>query len=97
MRTHRAAKRAESRSLVPRRHEMERQLAPARIWHLTYLLSAEAYCGATPTEALPFLGSEVSSTTITAFSPLPPSSTSALRASSSRSGDASQVPAETKW
>jgi hypothetical protein len=32
------------------------------VWQLAFLPSADAYCGATPTEWLPFLGKAVSST-----------------------------------
>ena len=70
------------------------RVSDTRVWQLACLPSAEAYCGATPTEALPFFGSAVSSTTSTASSLL--SSPSALRANSSSSGAVSQLPAETK-
>jgi hypothetical protein len=45
------------------------------VWQLAVLPSAEAYCGATPTECAPFLGIAVSSITSTAS--LPPTSLSA--------------------
>src|SRR3981081_2856239 len=55
------------------------------------LASAEAYCGATPTECAPFLGIEVSSITSTAS--LPPTSLSDRTSSSVSTGPASQTPA----
>jgi transposase len=39
------------------------------VWQLAVLPSAEAYCGATPTECVPFLGIAVSSITSTASLP----------------------------
>src|SRR6266496_4032347 len=36
------------------------------VWQLAFLPRAEAYCGATPTECLPFFGNAVSSITNTA-------------------------------
>ena len=54
------------------------------VWQLAVLPSAEAYCGATPTECVPFFGSAVSSTTRTPLAP--PISLSAWIASSSSSG-----------
>jgi hypothetical protein len=46
-----------------------------RVWQLAVLPSAEAYCGATPTECVPFFGIAVSSITSTAS--LPPTRLSA--------------------
>jgi hypothetical protein len=60
------------------------------VWQLAVLPSAEAYCGATPTECVPFFGSAVSSTTRTALAP--PISLSAWIASSSVSGASFQTP-----
>ena len=64
------------------------------VWQLAVLPSAEAYCGATPTECDPFFGSAVSSTTRTALAP--PISLSAWIASSSSSGASFQTPLEMK-
>src|ERR1700682_355231 len=50
-------------------------VSDTRVWQFEVLPSAEAYCGATPTECVPFLGSAVSSITSTAS--LPPTSLSA--------------------
>src|SRR5215831_6902 len=44
-------------------------VSDTRVWQLAVLPSAEAYCGATPTECVPFLGIAVSSITSTASSP----------------------------
>src|SRR5262249_15980072 len=41
-------------------------VSDTRVWQFAVLPSAEAYCGATPTECLPFLGIAVSSITSTA-------------------------------
>src|SRR6266481_8411255 len=50
-------------------------VSDTRVWQLAVLPSAEAYCAATPTECVPFLGIAVSSITSTAS--LPPTSLSA--------------------
>src|SRR6202035_5368650 len=42
------------------------------VWQLAVLPSAEAYCGATPTECDPFFASAVSSTTRIALAPPDP-------------------------
>src|SRR5262249_27595442 len=47
-------------------------VSDTRVWQLAVLPSAEAYCAATPTECVPFLGIAVSSITSTAL--LPPTS-----------------------
>src|SRR6202453_492108 len=58
------------------------------VWQLAVLPSAEAYCGATPTECEPFFGSAVSS--MTRAAPAPPISLSAWIASSSSSSASSR-------
>src|SRR5262249_4330184 len=74
------------------------RLAPASailgVWQFAVLPSADAYCGATPTECVPFLGIAVSSITSTAS--LPPTSLSAWTSSSVSTGVASQTPAAMK-
>jgi hypothetical protein len=60
-----------------------------RVWQLAFLPSAPAYWCATPTEAEPFFGSAVSSTTSTASGP--PSIASAFAASAASSGAPSQA------
>src|SRR5256885_2162243 len=47
-------------------------VSDTKVWQLAVLPSAEAYCAATPTECVPFLGIAVSSITSTAS--LPPTS-----------------------
>src|SRR3984893_11858623 len=47
-------------------------VSDTRVWQFAVLPSAEAYCAATPTECVPFLGIAVSSITSTAS--LPPTS-----------------------
>jgi hypothetical protein len=59
------------------------------------LPSVEAYCGATPTECVPFLGKDVSSMINQASSPPICASASVSKAVSN--GAASQTPLETKW
>src|SRR5208337_1419387 len=49
-------------------------VSDTNVWQLEVFPSAEAYCGATPTECVPFLGIAVSSITSTAS--LPPTSLS---------------------
>src|SRR5262245_7644085 len=49
-------------------------VSDTRVWQFAVLPSAEAYCAATPTECMPFLGIAVSSITSTAS--LPPTSCS---------------------
>src|SRR6516225_4391198 len=66
-------------------------VSDTRVWQFAVLPSAEAYCGATPTECVPFLGIAVSSITSTAS--LPPTSLSAWTSSSVSTGVASQTPA----
>src|SRR5258708_29750396 len=51
-------------------------VSDTRVWQFEVLPSAEAYCGATPTECVPFLGSAVSSITSTAS--LPPTDINGL-------------------
>src|SRR5262245_22139421 len=70
-------------------------VSDTRVWQLAVLPSAEAYCAATPTECVPFLGIAVSSITRTAS--LPPTSLSAWTSSSVSTGAASQAPAAMKW
>jgi hypothetical protein len=70
------------------------KVSDTSVWQLAFLPKAEAYCGATPTECVPFFGSAVSSTIRKASSP--PSNASAWRTSSCSSGAASQTPALTK-
>src|SRR6516225_1854668 len=65
------------------------------VWQFAVLPNAEAYCGATPTEYVPFLGIAVSSITSTAS--LPPTSLSAWTSNSVSTGVASQTPAAMKW
>src|SRR5205807_5329665 len=55
-------------------------VSDTKVWQLAVLPSAEAYCAATPTECVPFLGIAVSSITSTASSP--PTSLSAWISSS---------------
>src|SRR6516164_7166624 len=55
-------------------------VSDTRVWQFAVLPSADAYCGATPTECVPFLGIAVSSITSTAS--LPPTSLSAWTRSS---------------
>lgn len=40
----------------------EASVSDTSVWQLAFLPKAEAYCGATPTEHLPFFGNAVSST-----------------------------------
>src|SRR5262249_40568130 len=65
-------------------------VSDTRVWQFAVLPSADAYCGATPTECVPFLGIAVSSITSTAS--LPPTSLSAWTSSSVSTGVASQTP-----
>src|SRR6516225_7126169 len=65
-------------------------VSDTRVWQFAVLPSADAYCGATPTECVPFLGIAVSSITSTAS--LPPTSLSAWTRSSVSTGVASQDP-----
>ncbi len=44
-------------------------VSETRVWQFAFLPSAEAYCGATPTECWPFFGRAVSSMTSTASGP----------------------------
>jgi hypothetical protein len=44
-------------------------VSDTRVWQLAILPSVEQYCGATPTECLPFLSIAVSSITNTASRP----------------------------
>src|SRR5262249_20577625 len=69
-------------------------VSDTRVWQLEVLPSAEAYCAATPTECVPFLGIAVSSITSTP-SP-PPTSLSVWTSSSVSTGVASQIPAAMK-
>src|SRR3974390_274418 len=69
-------------------------VSETRVWQFAVLPNAEAYCGATPTEYVPFLGSAVSSITSTAS--LPPTSLSACTRNSVSRGLASQPPAAMK-
>src|SRR5436189_5900893 len=64
-------------------------VSDTKVWQLAVLPSAEAYCGATPTECVPFLGIAVSSITSTAS--LPPTSLSARTSSSVSTGAASHA------
>lgn len=64
-----------------------------RVWQLAFLPSTEAYCGATPTERLPFFGSAVSST-ICQVSSLP-TCLSASASSAASSGAVSHTPLTT--
>src|SRR6266699_2152813 len=59
-------------------------VSDTKVWQLAVLPSAEAYCAATPTECVPFLGIAVSSITSTASSP--PTSLSAWISSSVSTG-----------
>src|SRR6516165_7945976 len=70
-------------------------VSDTKVWQLAVLPSAEAYCAATPTECVPFLGIAVSSITSTASSP--PTSLSAWISSSVSTGVASQTPAAMRW
>ena len=70
------------------------RVSDTNVWQLAVLPKAEAYCGATPTECIPFFGNVVSSTTRTASAP--PTSLLAWLASSSSNGVSSQTPSETK-
>jgi len=63
-------------------------------WQFVCLPSSPQYCGATPTERVPFFGIAVSSTTSTA-SP-PPSNPSACSASTRHSGASSHFVLLTK-
>lgn len=72
----------------------EAKVSDTSVWQLAFLPNMEAYCGATPTEAVPFFGKAVSSTIRTASGP--PTSRSACASRSAPSGSASQLPAETK-
>src|SRR5258708_1304737 len=65
-------------------------VSDTKVCQLPALPSAEAYCAATPTECVPFLGIAVSSITSTASSP--PTSLSAWISSSVSTGVASQTP-----
>src|SRR5262249_61779916 len=69
-------------------------VSDTRVWQFAVLPSAGAYCGATPTECVPFLAIAVSSITSTAS--LPPTSLSAWTSSSVSTGVASQTPAAMK-
>ena len=59
-------------------------------WQLAVFPSAEAYCGATPTECAPFFGKAVSSTISHASEP--PTILSASTSSAFSSGAASHTP-----
>jgi hypothetical protein len=56
-----------------------------RVWQFAFLPSAVPYCGATPTEAFPFLGSAVSSMISQALSPPTSSSACCHKVASQRS------------
>ncbi len=49
-----------SRSPIVTGTSFEAKVSDTRVWQLAFLPSTEAYCGATPTGALPFLGNDVS-------------------------------------
>jgi hypothetical protein len=73
----------------------EASVTDTSVWQFAFLPSTVAYCGATPTEALPFLGSAVSSMISQALSP--PTNPSACRHNVASSGALSQIPAPMKW
>src|SRR6516165_2167695 len=60
-------------------HLTRASVSDTRVWQFAVLPSADVYCGATPTECVPFLGIAVSSITSTAS--LPPTSLSAWTSS----------------
>lgn len=70
-------------------------VSDTNVWQLAVLPSVVAYCGATPTERLPFFGNAVSSMTKTASAP--PTRRSASSSSARCSGPSFQIPAAMKW
>jgi hypothetical protein len=62
----------------------EASVTDTSVWQFAFLPSAVAYWGATPTEALPFLGRAVSS--MISQAPLPPTNSSAWRHKVASSG-----------
>ena len=72
----------------------EAKVTKTSIWQFAFLPSTVAYWGATPTEALPFLGRAVSSMISQPLSP--PTNSSACRHNVTSSGPLSQIPAPMK-